>query len=99
MFCNTPTVVGLSNQFLGAIHLLEKQKYRGCLLSLSLCVNVRRSVGGLEEQYAVYLFVNGSEINDCVYVSVCRSWASALDYVSIIMDVKFNRATTCSSLA
>ena len=65
MFCNTPTVGGLSNQFLGAIHLLEKRKYRGCL-SLSLCVNVRHSVSRLEEQCAVYLFVNGSEINDCV---------------------------------
>ena len=74
MFCNTPTVEGLSNQFLGAIHLLENQKYRGCF-SLSLCVNVRRSVGRLEEQCAVYQFVNGFEINDCVCecVCVCRS--------------------------
>ena len=65
MFCNTPTVEGLCNQFLGAIHLLEKQKYYGCF-SLSLCVNVKHSVGHLEERYAVYLFVNGSEINNCV---------------------------------
>ena len=68
MFCNTSTVGGLYNQFLGAIHLLEKQKYRGCF-SLSLCVNVRHSVGCLEEQCVVYLFVNGAEIND--YVCEC----------------------------
>ena len=29
-----------------------------------------------------------------VCVSVCRSWASMLDYVSIITDVNFNGATS-----
>ena len=50
------------------------------------------AVGRLEERYTVYLFVNGSEINDCV----CRRWASMLDYVSIITDVKLTEQLVVS---
>ena len=68
MFCNTPTVGRLFNQFLGAINLL--QKWAASAFHF-VQTSLRHSAGHLEERCAAYLFINRSEIKDCVCECVC----------------------------